>query len=386
MSRNDTNDDLPRRQPTAIEREALEWVARRDRGLAPAQKAEFDRWLAADARHAAIFDEFDGTWAFLDRVREMPAAVSARADSAAPARSPRGSAPGQVGRPPRCRWIVRASLAAAALFVVAFLRWPLTNTAGGKNSAYAATLATQLGELRKVALPDGSIVQLNTDSAVDVQFSASARQLRLVRGEAYFIVAKNPLRPFTVRAGGVDVRAIGTVFNVRLRSEAVEVLVTEGKVTVGDQPGPRPEPVSAEPSIRSEAAPHADSAEAGRTPASSRALAAGEKITIPLAPHSGAVATPAAPVAVSSAEIEHALAWQEHRLEFVSAPLAEMIAEFNRYNRRKLVIADANLAAQRFGGVFRLDDAEGFVRALEVNFGVVAEQRVNETVLRLAAR
>ncbi len=412
MALYDINESLPPRRPTAIEREALEWVARLDRGMTPDEEVEFDRWLAADVRHAALFGEFDGTWAFLDRVREMPEAIAAASygevDPEALAPSPRvvalvdredgvcsrrgAAAPdstwAQACRSAARRWVIPASLAAAAVLVAAYLRWPLANVVGERNAAYAVSVATELGELRKVALPDGSIVQLNTDSAVDVRFSSSERRLRLTRGEAHFTVAKNRARPFTVSAGGVDVRAVGTVFNVRLRSEAVEVLVTEGKVMVGDEPSQRPHPASAESAAVRDAPPRDGSVDARRlspTSLANRALAAGEKITIPLVPRSSAVATPAAPVVVPLAEIEHTLAWQEGRLEFVSAPLAEMVAEFNRYNRRKLVIADAALGAQRFGGVFRPDDSAGFVRTLEVNFGVVAEQRADETILRLAA-
>jgi transmembrane sensor len=407
-----TNERLPQRLPTAIERDALEWVARLDRGMTPEQEAEFDRWLAADVRHAAVFSEFDGTWTLLDRVREMPDAVAAASyaecdpEVLAPSShlaaslvrddgaSSRGGAAAtdltwwQAYRLASRRWVIPASLAAAAVFLVAYFRWPLANVVDERNAAYAMTAATELGELRKVALPDGSIVQLNTDSAADVQFSSSERRLRLTRGEAHFTVAKNRARPFTVSAGGVDVRAIGTEFNVRLRSAAVEVLVTEGKVMVGDEPSQRPHQTGAESAADTEA-PLRDGSADSRTLNSpslaSLALAAGEKITIPTVRRSGAVSTPAASVAVPRVEIEHTLAWRERRLEFVSTPLSEMVAEFNRYNRGKLVIADHALANQRFGGVFRPDDSAGFVRALEVNFGVVAEQRAAETILRLAA-
>src|SRR5687768_4834967 len=75
MSLYDKDESLPQRRPTAIERDALDWVARLDRGMTLDEQVEFDRWLAADVRHAAMFVEFDGTWAFLDRVREIPEAV-----------------------------------------------------------------------------------------------------------------------------------------------------------------------------------------------------------------------------------------------------------------------------------------------------------------------
>jgi transmembrane sensor len=89
-------------------------------------------------------------------------------------------------------------------------------------------------------------------------------------------------------------------------------------------------------------------------------------------------------VSLSPVEIERVLAWREQRLEFVAEPLAVMVAEFNRYNRIKLVIADPALGTQRFGGNFRADDPAGFVRVLAGNFKVVAEQREDEILLRAA--
>jgi transmembrane sensor len=83
-----------------------------------------------------------------------------------------------------------------------------------------------------VTLPDGSVLQLNTDSVVETAYSPTERRVRLKKGEAFFSVAKNPQRPFWVDVGAVSVRAVGTAFNVRFRPEAVEVLVKEGKVSV----------------------------------------------------------------------------------------------------------------------------------------------------------
>ncbi len=90
------------------------------------------------------------------------------------------------------------------------------------------------------------------------------------------------------------------------------------------------------------------------------------------------------PVTVSRLEMERVLAWHDRRLEFVDASLATMIAELNRYNRHKLVIADAALAAQRFGGNFKADDPGSFVRVLEASFGIQATGGVDETVLHAA--
>jgi transmembrane sensor len=94
--------------------------------------------------------------------------------------------------------------------------------------------ATGVGEFQKLALPDGSVVDLNTDSKVDVTFTPSERRVQLAHGEAHFSVAKDPARLFVVEAHGVAVVAVGTAFAVRLRSESVEVLVCEGRVRVND--------------------------------------------------------------------------------------------------------------------------------------------------------
>jgi transmembrane sensor len=120
------------------------------------------------------------------------------------------------------------------------------------------------------------------------------------------------------------------------------------------------------------------------SPPQETALAAGQAIAVPREGHVSAVTRPATPETMTAGEIQRALAWQERRLDFVSVPLSTMVAEFNRYNRHKLVIADLALESQHFGGSFRADDPIGFVRVLEANFRVVAEPREGETHLRAA--
>jgi transmembrane sensor len=223
--------------------------------------------------------------------------------------------------------------------------------------------STEVGVMRTLPLADGSVVQLNTDSAISVRFTATERRVELVRGEAHFQVTKNPARPFIVSAGTVAVRAVGTAFDVRMRPEAVEVLVTEGKVRVDDTAkGQSLLPTPA----------------AGETPL----LIAGERAFIPVGTPVKLI--PATVTAVAASEIGQRLAWQARRLEFVATPLSEMVTEFNRYTQHKLVIADARLAQRRFGGTFSAGDNEELVRLLEAEFGVIAEREANETKLRLA--
>ena len=343
----------PRRDALAddatIEAAAAVWLGMRDDGLTPRQEAEFDRWLAEDARHAKIFAELTATWAALDRLRAARPAGDGAPDPALLA-------------PYRHGWrsgVVPTMLALAAAVVFVFVIWRQPAHAG---MILAQSAATEVGIQKKMSLPDGSIMQLNTDSAVEVNYTPVERRVRLVRGEVLFTVAKNPARPFIVNAGGVDVRAVGTAFNVRLRADRVEVLVTEGKVRVDDA-------VKGESLLQ----PRADAAR--------QLLVAGERASIPV---SAAAVAPAVVATVAPQDIERALAWQDRRLEFVSVPLAEVVAEFNRYNQHKLVIADPRIESQRFGGTFRADGYDAFVRLLESNFGIAATRAEHETVLRLA--
>lgn len=334
---------------SAIEQKAAEWLVLRDRGLTRAQQQEFQAWRQADARHQEVYAELVEAWASFDRLRNpTPIAIKTCAGPNIAAR----------GRGSRFRWIA-GGLAAAAAITFAFVGWSSLHR---NVDSYKTEAATEVGGMQKLILPDGSVIQLNTDTAVAVQFNAAERRVTLQHGEAHFHVAKNPAVPFIVSASGVAVRAVGTAFNVRMRNTAVEVLVTEGKVRVDD-------------AVRGNTL--LSRTRSGETPL----LVAGQRAWLSIAPATAQISaariTPVAPP-----EIGQSLAWQTHRLEFVATPLAEMVAEFNRYNRHKLVIVDERLATQRFGGTFSAGDSEEFVRLLEADFGVVAERDEAEIRLR----
>ena len=329
---------------TVIAQQASEWFALLDAGLTVRQQEEFTRWLQADERHAQIFGELEETWSRLGKLREIGPVATVP-----PERSP--------GRQ-KVIWLSGALAASAAAVLAALAWWP---AAEPTPAPFATVASTDIGMMRRLELPDGSVVRLNTDSAVTVRFTATERQVKLVRGEAHFQVAKNPARPFVVSIGQVAVRAVGTAFDIRMRPEAVEVLVTEGKVRVDD--AARGKTLLATVS-------------ANETPL----LKAGERALIAMETVPG----PAAVKAVPPEEIGQTLAWEEGRLEFVATPLAEIVAEFNRYNRHKLVIADARLAARPFGGTFAMGDSDELVRLLEADFGSRAERGETETTLRLA--
>lgn len=332
------------------------WIARRDRRLTPEEAAEFAAWQAADPRHAAELARLEGTWRQLDTMETDPAL--------------RALANGVVGRA-RARQARRRrrntflALAAAAAIVLGLqLDWlgreadtPASRLPKENYRVIASTLQRKL-------LPDGSIAELNGDSRIELDYTESARRVRLVSGEAHFVVMKNAARPFYVTAGPVTVRAVGTAFNVRLASENVEVLVTEGKVKLQHAP------VSVDAAAT--ATPEVENAEP--------ALVEGEKAVIPrtLAPVFREVTVDR----VGRAEIDHELGWQSTRLVFNNTPLDEVIDGFNRFNQHRLTLGDPKLKERTLTGEFRADNREGFVRLLRASVDVKAEERTPfETVL-----
>ena len=220
--------------------------------------------------------------------------------------------------------------------------------------------------LKRVNLPDGSVVRLRPSSAIAVSLGRHERHIQLLRGEAHFTVAKDAARPFVVEADGVGIRAVGTAFSVTTAAGSVEVLVTEGKVGVESaRPG----------GLRATLLPKVEATR------DAPVLSAGEKAKVSIPKPSAPIVT-ATVERLARSEIEAALAWQQRTLAFEAAPLAEIVAEFNRYNRQQFVVADAALAGLRFGGSFRADDPDGFLVLLAATAQVAVETRGNETVLR----
>jgi len=334
---------------------AAHWLARRDRGWSAAEQAAFLKWQGADPRHATAVAKLEKVWGMLDRLaeRRLAGGLPPDPDLLAPSR--------------RRSLSVWAPLLAAAV-VAAFVYYARTPVAGPKTTAAppappAAGQAIIHPGPEQLTLEDGSIVELNGQAKVEVQFTPAERRVRLVRGEAYFAVAKNPSRPFIVSAGAVTVRAVGTAFSVGLGREALSVLVTEGKVRVDETPPPL--------------------AQGPAAPRELSALSAGQQGVIAFSGDYGATARGEMKVIeLTAAQQDRALAWRSLRLEFVAMPLGRVVAEFNRYNRPQLIVADAETAAILVGGTFRADNVDAFVRLLNAGFGVSAFPNGENIILR----
>jgi transmembrane sensor len=301
---------------------AARWAVRADAGnLSPDEQRELDSWLAADSRHLGAYVRARAQWADLDRLVALHG----------PRRGTTNSNPDTTPA------LSRRRLLATALAGVGVLGggacWTILRDDRERYSS-------GIGEVRRIALADGSTLLMNTNSEVTVRLTKERRDVRLVRGEALFEVAPDKSRPFIVRANDTAVRAVGTVFAVRLENARVDVTVTEGVVEVAD--------------LRTRSGfgqgPPAD------TGAGVKRLAA----------HQRAIVAPARPPDVEPvvpAEADRRLAWREGMVSFDGEMLQTAVLEINRHNRRQIVVDDASLASMPVVGVFRATDLDGFAAA-----------------------
>ncbi|MBO9560425.1 MAG: FecR domain-containing protein [Caulobacter sp.] len=299
---------IERESAADIEARAVRWVVRADQGLlTAAERAELDAWLAGDPRRAGAHARAEAAWVMLDRAKALSG------PSPSPAR-------GGMVRRGLLAGLGAAVAACAAIVVVPRL--------------LSARYGTAVGEIRRVPLSDGSLAAINTDTVLDVAMRPRLRQVKLDKGEAWFQVAKDPQRPFVVESGPVRVRAVGTAFSVRRRDGGCEVLVTEGVVEAWSQ-------------------------EVGAAP---RRVRAGERIFV--SDEVGPASPAAAPI-----DITRSLAWREGQIVLDGEAFAAAAAEFNRYNARKIVIADETMGEEKLVGWFRTNEPESFARAAASSFG-----------------
>lgn len=205
------------------------------------------------------------------------------------------------------------------------------------------TYVTPIGVHETISLADGSQIELNTDSVLRIRADPTRRLVALDKGEAFFKIKHNAAHPFVVLAGGHRITDLGTKFVVRETGSGIEVTVLEGSAQL-------------------------DSANA-----QSATLKAGDMVV---------ASTRALVVAKKpKQEIVNALAWQRGMLVFSQTPLADVATELNRYNTKKLVIADAEAAKARIGGTFPTDGIDEVTAAARVLFGLRVEDRGTEIVI-----
>lgn len=353
-----------------IEATAAAWLAQQDDHLSSEQAAAFARWRQENPLHEAAVRRLEKTWSALQELRDFR-----------PESSTHPNRDLLVSRDPirLISFPVLAAITAIAAGVTFFAFWRPSHTsdpvrsptASAEQTSGALVYTTAADGYQRVSLSDGSVVEMNANSEIRVNYTRAERRVQLLLGEASFVVAKNPQRPFWVEAGKIAVRAVGTEFNVRLGSKDVEVLVTEGKVSVKTN---REREVAA-------ADQGATSSTTISPPPEDAFVIAGQRLVY------SESSTPEIQIqSVATDVISAALAWQGTGLRFTDTPLAEVAAQFNRRNRVQIEIADASLTNLPVDGSFRANNVDAFVRLLESNGNITAERIGTDRIILRKSR
>jgi transmembrane sensor len=321
------NEDI---MPAGIEADAIgaraaDWVQRRNFwDWSETDQAELDAWLDEALSHRIAY------WRF--------AAAFERTARLAALRPPEEAHAGKIW----AKWIRRASIGGAVLFVAVALGIGVSLLL---PELQEKTYATAIGEHETISLADGSQIELNTDTIVNVRASARARTVSLVKGEAYFEIRHDAARPFIVTAGERRLTDVGTKFLVRRDADRVAVSVMEGRVKL-DTPDKQAAPAM---------------------------LATGDTVL--------ATANTLSVTRKPAQELFGELGWRRGLLVFRHTTLGEAADEFNRYNAQKVVIADTKTASLQVNGTFRANDVEAFTGAAQEVFGLRVDNRGGEIVI-----
>lgn len=344
----------PKRPVAADNRQILEeasawFVDFRFGEIDDSERSQFMDWLRRSPEHIRAYMEISGAYARLPtpnsleesdiesliaHTRSRATVVPLDAGSETLVRLP-VARDNRLGRPlARRRFLLAASIAilsacAGLASWLAFNRVPV--------------YVTETGEQRSITLEDGSRIELNARSIIRVHLTPAERNIELLQGQALFQVAKDANRPFIVSSAGALVRAVGTRFDVYIRESGTTVTVLEGRVAV------RPQSRETNPATLAAAAGNGTS----QTPRILE-LSAGEQAVVT----STAISKPA------RANAAAATAWLEGQLEFDETRLEDVAEEFNRYNRRPLIVKSRALADFRISGIYSSAEPDSLIRFL----------------------
>ncbi|MGU3495425.1 FecR family protein [Xanthobacteraceae bacterium A53D] len=285
--------------------------------------AQFDLWIAHSAENRAAWEDVNRTWRVLGA--GQPAAAASPAATVALPR--RAAGPATVRRAPARRGPrIAATLGVLAAALLVWLAAPMVLL------ALQADHRTHAGQMEQITLNDGSTVELGGDSAIATRLSDGQRQVRLLAGQAFFDVTRDAARPFIVDVAGVEVKVLGTAFDVQVTSTTTTVALLHGAVeamiTSGGQPPTRLKP--------------------------------GQMLNLDRA---------TGVVVVADVPPEDIGAWREGKVFIAEATIGEAVEMMQRYHRAWISLPDRTLAAQRVSGLFDLRDVDQALVALVEPFG-----------------
>jgi transmembrane sensor len=325
-----------------IDQAASDWTARLDRGpLSPEGEKAFQAWLSADPRSKGALLRARA----LAMMSESAQALGSSFDPIA-FEEPKRSLLAGVSRRQALTW-TGGGAAAASLAAL-----------GVGLPAAGAVISTERGEIRLAPLKDGSTVLLNTETKIRIKYGKGERLVTLLKGEAYFSVARDEKRPFVVEVNGRRLSTVQAGFRVRkLGRDPVDVLVNQGRVDV--------------------AAPYPT--------ASASVLALRDNTRLILSDPADARTAVEHSQAITPETVTRELAWREGKLAFEGETLKQAADTFARYSGTRIQIRDADLAREPVTGLFAANDPVGFSRAIARVFDAKLEQDGDDVVLTRGA-
>lgn len=348
----DTNiQHLPELQK--IEHEANAWIVAFDDGdPSPAALAEFEAWRRRSPLHEETYERLAQFWREADVMERL--GDYARSDAAAA-----GMRHDNVQH--RFSMVRRAGVGAIAAALVGVVAVNVYDQTFGPHRSFAGEFQTAIGEQQTITLPDGSQIVLNTGSALQVAYTRRTRTIRLAQGEAYFDVASNANRPFSVETEKGGVTAVGTAFTVKLEANELSVVVAEGKVAL--------DVIAARQALPDTTAP------AEKPARSFIEIEAGHSAKI----DNGIEALSA----ITPDRMNKELDWRDGVLTFEGETLDTVISQISRYVDLEIEIADSDLKSEKIVAYYKIGSVDGVFEALRLMEHVEVEQ-IGERRVRLS--
>lgn len=344
--------------------EACAWIARLETGdLSKQDRLVFSEWMDRSPAHVEAITKMAQLSSDINIIAGMDVSLEKATKSTAP-----------FAKQNHRKSIFNIPNLALASFVI-LISFTIVFDMNTMPDHSKLIMTTSVGEYKENLLSDGSLIKLNTNSQIKVDYTDQQRNIYLLKGEAFFDVSHDVKRPFIVYAQNKIVRAVGTAFGVRVKDTELEVVVSEGRVELKDfidLAKVKSVPLSL-------ANDNVNKASINTMPAKKVSpvyLDAGQRTIV--SPERKKININM----VSKREIVRELSWQEGLLDFSSTPLPEVVSEVSRYTSLKIEIADPELHELTFGGIIRTGEVDTLFEALTYSFNIKVEY-VNNNFVRL---
>lgn len=338
----------------ACRQAAVDWFFRREaRSLSASEAEAFEAWLAQSPANRDAYLAVEGFWAGAAQAQHLPRFDTKRDQI--------------LKAVDRLRVTRRAGMLGVAMLAAAVVGGGIYQFAAPRALVTQA-FSTSVGQQATVTLPDGSVMTLNTDTVVRTRADAERRLVYLDKGQAYFRVAKDKRHPFVVTAAGRTVTAVGTAFEMRVDNGALKVLLVEGKVRVeaaAAAPPPSPRRTDDHP---------ASGPDPAVTPLAARST--------DMEPGSQLIASTDGDWRLTRVNVERETSWLRGKIVFDDEALGDVVAELNRYSRRKMVIDGDGLAQARLSGIYQPGDVKEFADSLRFT-GIATMRETSGGELRI---